>query len=79
MCRRWCNSTGRSSTSSTPGRLGTASRAPSSCAAVKFYLDADMAATLQRVVDEYARRAETDEELRTAHEDARALVEEEPW
>lgn len=48
--------------------------------AVESYLDADVeVAALQRVVEGYARMPETDEELRTAHEDARALVEEEPW
>lgn len=48
--------------------------------AVESYLaeDAETAA-LQRVVEGYARTPETDEELRTAHDDARALVEEEPW
>jgi len=48
--------------------------------AVQAYLDADMeAAALQRVVDGYARTPETDEELRSAHDDARKLVAEEPW
>ena len=37
------------------------------------------AAALQRVVEGYACTPETDEELRNAHDDARALVEEEPW
>lgn len=48
--------------------------------AVASYLDADAeAAALQRVVEGYARTPETDDELRTAHQDARALVEEESW
>lgn len=48
--------------------------------AVESYLDADVAAAaLRRVVEGYARMPETDEELRIAHADARALVEEEPW
>jgi metal-responsive CopG/Arc/MetJ family transcriptional regulator len=48
--------------------------------AVESYLDGDVeAAALRRVVAGYARTPETDEELRTAHEDARALVAEEPW
>jgi metal-responsive CopG/Arc/MetJ family transcriptional regulator len=40
--------------------------------------DAEEAA-LRRVVEGNARTPETGEELRTAHDDARALVEEEPW
>lgn len=48
--------------------------------AVESYLEKDAeTAALQRVVDGYARTPETDEEVHTAHDDARALVEEEPW
>lgn len=48
--------------------------------AVESYLDEDAeAAALQRVVEGYACTPETDEELHNAHDDARALVEEEPW
>lgn len=48
--------------------------------AVESYLDKDAeAAALRRVVEGYARIPETDEELRTAQDDARALVAEEPW
>ncbi len=48
--------------------------------AVMSYLERDAeTAALQRVVDGYARIPETDEELLAAHDDARALVDEEPW
>lgn len=48
--------------------------------AVTSYLERDaQTAALQRVVDGYGRIPETDEELRAAHDDARALVDEEPW
>lgn len=48
--------------------------------AIESYLDEDAeAAALQHVVEGYARTPETDGELRTAHDDVRALVEEEPW
>lgn len=48
--------------------------------AVEYYLAQDAeAAALQRVIDGYARTPETDQELRAAHHDARALVAEEPW
>jgi metal-responsive CopG/Arc/MetJ family transcriptional regulator len=48
--------------------------------AVESYLAEDAeAAALQCVVQGYARTPETDEELRTAHDDARAIVGVEPW
>lgn len=48
--------------------------------AVEAYLAADVEAiALQQVVQGYARVPETDEELAAAHDDARALVDEEPW
>ena len=48
--------------------------------AVESYLAADdEAAALRRVVEGYARLPESDEEMRVAQADARALVEEEPW
>lgn len=48
--------------------------------AVESYLAADEeASALRRVVEGYARLPESDEEMRVAQADARALVEEEPW
>lgn len=48
--------------------------------AVTSYLERDaQTAALRRVVDGYARLPETDEEVRAAHDDARALVNDEPW
>jgi metal-responsive CopG/Arc/MetJ family transcriptional regulator len=48
--------------------------------AVAAYLEADAeVAALQRVVEGYARLPESENDLRAAHADARALVADEPW
>lgn len=48
--------------------------------AVEAYLAADVEGrALQQVVEGYARVPETDDELAAARDDARALVDEEPW
>ncbi len=48
--------------------------------AVEVYLAADAEAmALQQVVEGYARVPETDREMAAAHDDARAVVDDDPW